>query len=233
MGLEWSMTYVGPSLSTLEHAHISRTYLKTHYTLYELWDTPPADPPDELFLVRDTHHILESHLLLDVHDFHLVGRRIQDDFSYVPPGPDAILCTSKYSSPHLGGPPEPLPPFLPPTILPTPEPLPPHSLPSARPTSDLHLPGILSPTVSSLAPQIPLDPSTSVFRAELITETITHESVPSTACLVCRYLVCWRKRPFTYDTWMLPEKLQAYLYREGETLRQQDRATIVKEKLAG
>ncbi|KAK8948685.1 hypothetical protein KSP39_PZI006306 [Platanthera zijinensis] len=113
----------------------------------------------------------------------------------------------EYSSPHLGVPPEPLPPFLPPTTQSTPEPLPPHSLPRAQPISDPHLPGILSPTVPPLAPQIPPDPSITMLRDEIITEIFTHESVPSTDGLVCRYLVYGRGRSFIDDTWMLPAEL--------------------------
>ncbi|KAK8942627.1 hypothetical protein KSP39_PZI008945 [Platanthera zijinensis] len=55
------------------------------------------------------------------------------------------------------------------------------------------------------------DPSTTVLRDELITEIITHESVPSTDGLVCRYLFHERGRPFTGDTWMLPTKLDRFV----------------------
>ncbi|KAK8965858.1 hypothetical protein KSP40_PGU001528 [Platanthera guangdongensis] len=106
----------------------------------------------------------------------------------------------EYSGPHPGGPPEPLPSFLPPTTQSTSEHLPPHSLPRARPIFDHHLPAILSPTVPPLAPQIPPDPSVTVFRNEIITEIYSHESVPSTGGLVCRYLVCWRGQTFINNT---------------------------------
>ncbi|KAK8921934.1 putative pentatricopeptide repeat-containing protein [Platanthera zijinensis] len=102
------------------------------------------------------------------------------------------FASHEYSGPHLG-------------VLP--KPLPPHSLPRAQPISDPHLPGILSPMVPLLAPQIPPDPSVTVLRDEIITKIFMHESVPSTDGLVCRYLIYWRRRPFIDDTWMLPTEL--------------------------
>ncbi|KAK8961187.1 Histone deacetylase 6 [Platanthera guangdongensis] len=79
--LEWSMTYVGPTFSRLEYTHIGRTYLMTPHALDEFWDTPPAEPPDEFFLVWDAHHILESRLLVGVHDFHSDKRMREQIFN--------------------------------------------------------------------------------------------------------------------------------------------------------